>query len=113
MDIISLGKASKALRLTTDLDVNVVAAKAEDRFLSVDARLDWIEQQASNIMAKNSYEVDLSKKTFNDVQIKDGSLQLKELSPGAYVGSGTWESDIVDLGDGWQQTLEVKVETTT
>jgi hypothetical protein len=112
MDIISLGKASKVLRQIKEVDEDIVAKKAESRFVNVDARLDWIEQQASNIMAQNSLEVDLTQKVFNDVQLKNGSIELKELAPGAYVGSGTWESDVVDLGEGWQSTQSISLNKT-
>jgi hypothetical protein len=110
MDIISLGKASKVLRDIQKVDEEIVAKKAESRFLSVDARLDWIEAQASQIMAENSMEVDLSQKTFDDTVLKDGSIQLRELAPEKYVGNGTWESGIVDMGEGWQKTKQIVID---
>jgi hypothetical protein len=112
MDIISLGKASKVLRQIKEVDEDIVAKKAESRFVNVDARLDWIEQQASNIMAQNSLEVDLTRKTFSDTNNVNGSVQLKELAPGAYVGSGTWESDVIDLGEGWQKSNSITISKT-
>lgn len=112
MDIISLGKASKVLRDIKQVDDEIVAKKAESRFINVDARLDWIEQQASNIMAENSHEVDLTRNTFQDTELANGSIQLKQLGPEAFVGSGTWESDIVDLGEGWQTTKSITIDKT-
>jgi hypothetical protein len=110
VDIISLGKASKVLRDIRALDQEVVEKKAEGRFLTVDARLDWLEAQASQVMAENTAEVDLSQKTFNGTQFKDGSIQLQEIGVDKYVGKGTWESGIVDLGEGWQETKSIIIE---
>lgn len=112
MDIISLGKASKVLRDIQKVEEDIVAKKAESRFLSVDARLDWIEAQASQIMAENAMEVDLTQQTYNDVVFNSGSLELKSIGVDKYVGSGSWESAVVDLGEGWQNTKSIVVDKT-
>lgn len=109
MEIISFGKANKIFKKVKELDEGVVGLEAETRFKSVDARLDWIEEQSTGLQAEVTAEVDLTRKMFEDTQYKDGAIQLKELSPGTYVGSGTWESDVVDLGEGWQETKKIEI----
>lgn len=77
MDVISISKAKRALEQIKDLDQNVVAPKAEGRFATVDARLDWLEGQASKLISENSYQVDLSSGIFNNVELVDKNIQLK------------------------------------
>lgn len=79
MDIISYGKAGKALRDVKKLDEQVVAPLAESRFPTVDARLDWLEGQADKIKVENSLQVDLSKGTFTDTEFVNGKIQLKKV----------------------------------
>lgn len=110
MDIIALGKASKVFQDLKQMDEELIAAKAEGRFTSVDARLDWLEAQASGLQAKDSYEVDLSQGTFDDAEFKEGSIQLRQIGSGAFVGDGTWESEIVDLGSGMQKVTGITIK---
>lgn len=79
MDAISLGKATQALNKIQDLDRNVVAPLAESRFPTVDARLDWLEGQASRIKVAGSKQVDLTIGTLTDVMPANGSLILKQV----------------------------------
>lgn len=79
MDVISLGKASKALREIKALDEQVVAPLAESRFPSVDARLDWLEKQTTDIEAINAKDFDLTQGTMDKVELVNGKIQLKEL----------------------------------
>jgi hypothetical protein len=109
MDVISLGKASQALNKTKDLDINVVAPKAEGRFPTVDARLDWLEAQAGKIKATSSKQLDLTIGTFTNTEVAGGKIQLKAFGTNAYATSGTWESPIIDLGEGWINTSLVDV----
>jgi hypothetical protein len=104
MDILSLGKASKVLRTIQNLNDQVVAPLAESRFPTVDARLDWLEGQASQLKAENSLQVDLSKGTFTNTELVNGKIQLKTIQTGQYQPSGTYESPILDLGEGWYET---------
>ncbi|MCY8577121.1 hypothetical protein MOD24_14825 [Bacillus haynesii] len=110
MDIISLGKANKALKEMQELDQNVIGKKAESRFNSIDARLDWLEQQAAKMKAKSSWEVDLSKGVFDDTTLVDDRLQLKPVNDESYVSEGVWESEVVDLGEDWLKTTEIQVK---
>lgn len=110
MDIIALGKASKVFQDLKQMDEELIAAKAEGRFTSVDARLDWLEAQASGLQAKDSYDVDLSQGKFDDAEFKDGSIQLRQIGSGAFVGDGTWESEIVDLGSGMQKVTGITIK---
>lgn len=115
MDIISLGKASKTLREIQKLDVQVVAPLAESRFPTVDARLDWLENQASQIFAVNSKQIDLTQGVLSGTEIVGGKLALTNtgtLSNGTtktYTPSGTWESPVIDLGDSWGETKLIDV----
>ncbi|OXB94742.1 hypothetical protein [Parageobacillus galactosidasius] len=82
MDVISLSKANKTLNKIKQLDESVVAPLAEDRFPTVDARLDWLEGQADKIRVENTIQIDLSLGVFNNVELNsDGSLRLKILPP--------------------------------
>lgn len=110
MDIISLGKASKVLRDIEKLDKQVVAEKAENRFTTVDGRLDYIESQISNIQGEAQYQVDLSKGTYEQTEFKEEAIQLQQISEGKYKPTGIWESSIIDLGNGWQNTISVEVK---
>lgn len=84
MDIISYGKAGKALRDVKKLDEQVVAPLAESRFPTVDARLDWLEGQADKIKVENSLQVDLSKGTFTDTEFIDGKIKLTSINGNLY-----------------------------
>ncbi|HDX9713489.1 hypothetical protein [Bacillus sp. G3(2015)] len=110
MEIISFSKASKVFQDIKQLNETVVGEGAEGQFNSVDERLDWIEAQASNLQVKEIYEVDLNKGQFNDAEFKDGSIQLRQIGPQAFVGSGVWESEVIDLGSGMQKILDVKIQ---
>lgn len=79
MDILSLSKANKALKQIKQLDESVVAPLAEDRFPTVDARLDWLEGQAAKIKAENSKQLDLSQGIFTDTEPVNGKIQLKKI----------------------------------
>ena len=80
MDVISLSKANKTLNKIKQLDESVVAPLAEDRFPTVDARLDWLEGQAAKIKVENSKQLDLSLGIFNNTEIIDGKVRLKLIS---------------------------------
>ncbi|MEK4781170.1 hypothetical protein NST86_33950 [Bacillus sp. FSL L8-0199] len=110
MEIISFSKASKVFQDIKQLNEMVVGKGAEGRFNSVDERLDWIEAQASNLQAKEIYEVDLNKGQFNDAEFKDGSIQLRQIGPQAFVGSGVWESEAIDLGSGMQKITNIEMK---
>ena len=82
MDILSLSKANKTLKQIKQLDESVVAPLAEDRFPTVDARLDWLEGQTEKIHVENTIQIDLSLGIFNNVELNPyGSLRLKVLPP--------------------------------
>jgi hypothetical protein len=85
MDVISLSKANKTLNKIKQLDESVVAPLAEDRFTTVDARLDWLEGQASKIKVENSKQLDLSQGVFNNTELINEKVQLKCLGE-AYLG---------------------------
>lgn len=91
MDIISLGKASNALRAIQKLDNQIVAPQAESRFVTVEDRLNWIEDQANKIKSIDSYEVDLSKGTFTNAELVDGKIQLRTTE---IIDTGTKENII-------------------
>ncbi|MES9781355.1 MULTISPECIES: hypothetical protein [Bacillus cereus group] len=110
MEIISFSKASKVFQDIKQLNETVVGEGAEGQFNSVDERLDWIEAQASNLQVKEIYEVDLNKGQFNDAEFKDGSIQLRQIGPQAFVGSGVWESEVIDLGSGMQQITNIEMK---
>jgi hypothetical protein len=69
-----------------------------------------IEAQASNLQEKEIYEVDLNKGQFNDAEFKDGSIQLRQIGPQAFVGSGVWESEVIDLGSGMQKITNIEMK---
>jgi hypothetical protein len=77
MDVISLSKANKTLSKIKQLDESVVAPLAEDRFPTVDARLDWLEGQANKAVVENSKQIDLSKGMFKNTELVNGKIQLK------------------------------------
>lgn len=112
MDVISLGKASKVLKEINQLDKEVVAPLAESRFPTVDARLDWLEGQAEKIKADNSLQVDLIQGTFTDTEYIDGKVQLKKANDTSYLSFGTYESPVIDLGEGWFQTQLIDIQKT-
>lgn len=80
MDILSLGKASKALKQIKNLDEEIVGKKAESHFITVDERLDWIEAQAGKLHADRTLQVDLSKGMFTNTELADGKIQLKVIA---------------------------------
>ncbi|KAF2421700.1 hypothetical protein [Bacillus subtilis] len=110
MDIISLGKANKTIKDIQDLSQNIIGEKAESRFISLDARIDWLEQQTAKLKAKSSKDVDLTKGVFEDTVVTDGKLQLKSVNEESYISEGMWESEVIDLGDGWLKTTEIQVK---
>lgn len=110
MEIISFSKASKVFQNIKQLNEMVVGEGAEGRFNSVDERLDWIEAQAANLQVKEIYEVDLNKGQFNDAEFKDGSIQLRQIGPQAFVGAGVWESEVIDLGSGMQKITNIEIK---
>lgn len=112
MDISSFGKASKVIREIEDLNESVIGEKAESHFLNVDARLDWIEAQAGSIVTENAHEVNLTKGKFNEAENIAGAVQLAKLSDDLFVEKGTWESDVIDLGEGWQKTKIILIDKT-
>jgi len=79
MDILSLSKANKTLKQIKQLDESVVAPLAEDRFPTVDARLDWLEGQATKIKAENSKQLDLSQGIFTNTEPVNGKIQLRKI----------------------------------
>jgi len=87
MDILSLSKASQVLRQIKGLDNNTVAPLAEDRFPTVDARLDWLEGQAAKVKVANSKQLDLSQGAFTNTELVNGKIQLKNL--GSTIQKGT------------------------
>jgi len=109
MDVISLSKANKTLSKIKQLDESVVAPLAEDRFPTIDARLDWLEGQAEKIKAENSKKIDLNQGIFNNTELKNGKIQLKEIKTGKFFLQGIWESPIIDLGEGWKGTKLIEI----
>jgi hypothetical protein len=79
MDVISLSKANKTLNKIKQLDESVVAPLAEDRFPTVDARLDWLEGQAAKIKAENSKQLDLNQGIFTNAELVNGKIQLRKI----------------------------------
>ena len=110
MDISSFGKASKVIREIDNLNQKVIGEKAESHFLNVDARLDWIEAQAGSIITENTNDVDLTKGSFDQAEVVLGSVQLAKLTETSFVEKGTWESGVIDLGEGWQKTKAILVD---
>jgi hypothetical protein len=79
MDVISLGKANQILKKIKELDETIVAPLAEDRFKTVDERLDWLEAQASKLLAENTHPVDFTQGTASGTEVVNGKVQLKKL----------------------------------
>lgn len=104
MDVISLSKASKALRDIQKLDKQTVAPGAESHFLNVDARIDWMESQAAVSKMTRLIDIILSQGTFDKTEYADGKIQLAKLLDSSYMLSGTWESPVIDLSEGWMKT---------
>lgn len=104
MDVISLSKASKALRDIEKLDNQTVAPGAESHFVNVDARIDWLESQAAVSKANRLIDIILSQGTFDKTEYVNGKIQLVKLSDASYLLSGTWESPVIDLSEGWIET---------
>ncbi|SFJ65967.1 hypothetical protein SAMN02799624_05427 [Paenibacillus sp. UNC496MF] len=109
MDVISLGKGTQAVNKITDLDTNVIALQAEGRFPTVDARLDWLAGQANQIKQTTAVALQLEQGTFVNTELVNGKLQLKKLGVDSYFPSGTWESNVTDLGKGWIETGAVSM----
>jgi hypothetical protein len=109
MDVIALGKASKTLREIKDLDEQVVAPLAQGRFKTVDARLDWLEGQADKLLVEGNHQVDFSKGVFDNTELLNGKIALKNTTNTTYFPQGTYESPILDLGEGWRETTLVDV----
>lgn len=109
MDALSMGKAGAALNKIKELDQTIVAPLAESRFPTVDARLDWLEAQATKAKATSSKQLDLSQGTFTNTEFVNGKLKLKLVGVNLYTSSGTWESPIIDLGDGRIKTQVIDV----
>ncbi|MCD7910945.1 hypothetical protein KC480_05320 [Bacillus velezensis] len=109
MDIISLSKVNKALKGAQNLDESKIGKRAESRFISIDARLDWLEQQLTKLIAKNSIEVDLSRGVFNNTEMIDGELKLGLVNEDSYTSEGSWESEVIDLSESWLETKEIIV----
>jgi hypothetical protein len=79
MDVISLGKANKAYKNIVDLDEKLVALQAEGRFHSVDARLDWLQDQAEKSGISVVNQVDLRDGVFSNTELVGGKVMLKFL----------------------------------
>ncbi|HZG72789.1 MAG TPA: hypothetical protein VEY51_14720 [Chondromyces sp.] len=118
MDIVSFSKASKTLKKIQELDQSVVSPLAEDRFSTVDARLDWLEGQANKAITENSKQLDLSQGVFDNTEFVNGKLKLKAVRQIEtmesnvqihYYPSGTYESPVIDLGEEWKETKLVDI----
>lgn len=79
MDVIALGKATKVLKEAKDLDEKLIAPEAESHFQTVDARLDWLEGQASKLQITRTLDVDLSKGIFQNTELNNGIIKLKKI----------------------------------
>lgn len=79
MDVISLSKASKALRDIQKLDKQTVAPDAESHFINVDARIDWMESQAAASKTTRLIDIILSQGKFDKTEYVDGKIQLKKI----------------------------------
>lgn len=109
MDIIALGKANAVLKKIKEIDDEILAVGAEGRFLNVKERLDWLEAQSSQLKAIVSRQVDLTKGQGENIEYKNGAVFLKEMKPGEFVSNGSWESDVIDLGEGWMETKSLEI----
>ena len=107
MDIVSFGKANKSFRKSRELSEEIVGLEVEKHYKSLDERLDEILIQASSSVAQKSIDVNLSKGIFSDTAFKNQRIELLEVSPGVYKESGIWESEVIDLGENWKETLSI------
>lgn len=102
MDIISLGKANSVLKKIKEIDEVILTKDAEGRFQTVKERLDWLEAQSGQLVAPIIKVVDLTKGTLTNVEVVEGKLKLKQVSVGRFVKKGSFESPVIDLGDGFK-----------
>ncbi|WP_067923542.1 hypothetical protein [Alicyclobacillus shizuokensis] len=72
---------------------------------------------ATKVNDTDDVSVDLTKGTFTNTEIVSDQLQLKrtsadEDSPVTYAASGSWESDVIDLGDNFKSLDTINVTNT-
>lgn len=80
MDIISYAKASQTLKGAKKYDAVTVAPGAEDRFETVDERIDYLENKLVGRYEDKVVEIDLKDGTFTNTEINEnGELQLKDI----------------------------------
>lgn len=80
MDIISYAKAGQALKGAQKYDNNTVGIGAEDRFDTVDERIDYLENKLTGRYEERVTKIDLSKGTFINTELNEfGKLNLKVL----------------------------------
>lgn len=114
MDVIALGKATKVLKQAKDLDQEVIAPEAESHFQTVDARLDWLEGQASKLKITRTLDVNLEDGTFNNTELSNGAVRLKKIKEvqgiSSYAFSGNYETPVIDLGEFWHETTLIDIK---
>lgn len=95
MDIISYAKASQTLKGAKKYDAVTVAPGAEDRFETVDERIDYLENKLVGRYEDKVVEIDLKDGTFTNTELNEnGELQLKVIGlgkvlSGSYTPNGT------------------------
>ncbi|PVC75081.1 hypothetical protein C2I27_04130 [Priestia megaterium] len=94
MDIIALGKATKVLKRAKELDEKIIAHEAESHFQTVDARLDWLEGQASKILVEGSKQLDLSQGTFDNTELVNRKIQLKMTNAISYIRETSFKNQL-------------------
>lgn len=111
MDIISLGKANSILKKIKEIDEVILTKDAEGRFLTVKERLDWLELQSASLVAPVARIIDLTKGVLDGVEVVAGKLKLKQVGVGRFMKKGTFESPVIDLGDGFKALKQYTIAT--
>lgn len=102
MDIIAIGKANAVLKKIKEIDEVILTKDANGKFATVKERLDFLELQSQSLVAPIIQIVDLTKGVLDGLEVVAGKLKLKQISVGRFLKKGTFETPVIDLGDGFK-----------
>ncbi|MBA4293725.1 hypothetical protein C0431_12255 [bacterium] len=107
MDVLAGGIADKAKMQAMENEKRM-GDKAEGRFKDVAQRLAYLEGQASGLLVEIIRQSDMSLSTNQGLMVQGGKITLNQTATG-YVRNGEAETEILDLGDGVQDVLNIIV----
>ena len=116
MDIISLGKAKKAIREMQSYHKEVLEEGVQAHFPSIDARIDYLERQFSMQELTRGFDFISSVKGTDKIEIVNNTIKLKHLgvdedNKAVYAIEGKYET-VFDIGPSVINIIESTLKMT-